>query len=213
MKYNSTVVIIGDSISDVKFNRRALNLKAHPAYPKQIKDKLAKKHNAKFVFSGIASDRIYHIYDRFTKDCFLHKPDYIVMLIGVNDAWQIYKKEDYPIEKNPSVIRTSEPCFKEILRRIKYEMPACQLIALLPFLIDTIPEKRAFIPYLEDMRNMEVRLLKEFGFNNIIDLQKVFTEASKIYAPKDLALDGVHPTKLGHSIIADEVIKILTKID
>lgn len=211
MKENSTVVIIGDSISDVKFNRRVLHLKAHPAYPKQVKNRLAKEYNAKFVFSGIASNRIYHVYDRFTKDCFLHNPDYIVMLIGVNDAWQNFKKEDY--QNNLEVVRASKPCFREILRRIKDEMPGSKLITLLPFLVDTIPEKRPFVPFLEDIRAMELTLLKEFGFDNIIDLQQVFNDAYKTYAPKDLALDGVHPTKLGHTIIADKVIKALIEID
>jgi lysophospholipase L1-like esterase len=213
MKSNSTVVIIGDSISDIKFNRRACHLKAHPAYPKQVKDRLSREYNAKLIITGIASNRIYHVYDRFTKDCFLHKPDYIVMLIGVNDAWQIFKKEDYPIDKNPQVVRESEPCFRELLRRIKDEMPGCRLIALLPFLIDTIKEKRSFVPYLENMRAMEVRLLNEYGFKHIIDLQQVFNEAYRTYSPKELALDGIHPTKLGHSIIAREVIKVLTTID
>lgn len=213
MKKNSTVVIIGDSITDVKFNRRLRRLKAHPAYPKQVKDHMQKQYNAKFIDKGISSNRIYHVYDRFTKDCFLHKPDYIVMLIGVNDAWQIYKAEEYPIERCPEVVRRSEPCYREILRRIKEEMPGCQLITLLPFLIDTMPEKRGFIPELSKIRDIEVRLMKEFGFEHIIDLQKVFDEASKKYKPVELATDGVHPTNLGHSVIAEAVAEYLTKID
>lgn len=60
---------------------------------------------------------------------------------------------------------------------------------------------------------MEVRLLNEYGFKHIIDLQQVFNEAYRTYSPKELALDGIHPTKLGHSIIAREVIKVLTTID
>lgn len=121
--------------------------------------------------------------------------------------------ESYPIDKCPQIVRSQEACFREILRRIKEEMPKCKLITLLPFLIDTIPEKRGFIPELNKMRDMEARLLKEFGFNDIVDLQAVFNEASKKYAPKDLATDGVHPTKLGHSIIAEEVVKYLTNIE
>lgn len=166
-----------------------------------------------FIEKGIASNRIYHVYDRFTQDCFLHKPDYIVMLIGVNDAWQIHKPDDYPIDKCPEVVRESEPCYREILRRIRDEMPKTKLITLLPFLIDTISEKRSFKQELDKMRDMQIRLLKEFGFNVVIDLQEVFDEASKIYNPNKLSTDGIHPTKLGHSVIAQSVANVLKDMD
>ncbi len=44
----------------------------------------------------------------------------------------------------------------------------------------------------------------------IVDLQSLFYKAQKEIEPKKLAVDGIHPTNLGHKIISDEILKHLT---
>ena len=73
--------------------------------------------NIDVKIKGIASNRTYHLYDRLTKDCINLKPDVIIMLIGVNDAWENYVPEDYP-----PLLRPLEPHTREIYRRIKTEL-------------------------------------------------------------------------------------------
>lgn len=202
---NSKVLFLGDSITDVKFNRRFnYKLKGKKIYALNVGKEIKKKHkNAKVFYKGIASDRTYLVYDRLTKDCIKLKPDVIIMLIGVNDAWENYVPEQYPPLKRPM-----EPHLKEIYRRIKAELDDVQILYLMPFMIDTVEEKLPFHKVLDEYRE----ILKQYAEDNgaeIIDLQEIFNKAQKEVSPAKLATDGIHPTNLGHKYISDEVLKHL----
>ncbi len=199
---NDRILFLGDSITDVKFNKRFnRRLKGKNIYALQVSKELKKKHKGlTFFYRGIASNRTYHIYDRLTKDCINLKPDVIVLLIGVNDAWENYVPEDYP-----PLLRPMEPHMKEIYRRLKAELPNTQVLYLMPFMIDTIEEKLPFHKVLDEFRESLKIMATDFGAD-IIDLQAEFNEAQQKYEPVLLATDGIHPTNLGHSIIANAVL-------
>ena len=170
----------------------------------QVADKLKRKYkNLKFFFRGIASDRTYNVYDRLTKDCIRLKPDVIIMLIGVNDAWEHYVPEQYP-----PLVRPMQPHMQEIYRRLNCELENVQLLVLLPFLIDAIYEKKPFHRMLNVYRKNLFDMAVENGAQTI-DLQSVFDKVQKEIQPDKLAVDGIHPTSLGHKVIADEVLKMM----
>lgn len=205
MKDGARILFIGDSITDIKFNRQfAYKIHGRNVYAFQAAKQLKKKYkNLKFFYKGIASNRTYHLYDRLTKDCISLKPDIIIMLIGVNDAWEHYVPEQYP-----PLLRPMEPHIKEIYRRLNTELPDAQLLVLLPFLIDTMPEKKPFHKILDEYR----AVLYDFADKNgaeILDLQAVFNKAQLETPSVKLAVDGIHPTNLGHKLIADAVLKYL----
>ncbi|MBQ8503392.1 MAG: SGNH/GDSL hydrolase family protein [Clostridia bacterium] len=198
---NSRVLFLGDSITDVRFNRKQrFNIKGRNIYALQLKKRL--KGYSKSIdvqIKGIASNRTYHIYDRLTNDCISLKPDVIIMLIGVNDAWEHYVPEQYP--PNP---RRTEPHIREIYRRIKEELPGTQVLYLMPFMVDSVEEKLPFHAKLDEYREMLKGIAEENGAL-VLDLQQVIYDAQKVTEPKKLALDGIHPTDYGHRIIADAV--------
>lgn len=205
LKDGFRILFIGDSITDIKFNRK-FNYKIHgrKIYALQTSKALKKEYNnLKFFYRGIASNRTYHLYDRLTRDCIELKPDIIVMLIGVNDAWEHYVPEQYP-----PLLRPMDVHMKEIYRRLDAELPDAQLIVLLPFLIDAIKDKTPFHRILDKYRKVLLDMAVANGAS-VIDLQEVFNKAQKEIPPENLALDGVHPTNLGHKIIADELLKVL----
>lgn len=205
VKDGDKILFLGDSITDVNFNRRfAYKIHGANIYALQTARKLKKKHKRlKFFYKGIASDRTYLVYDRLTKDCINLKPDVIVMLIGVNDAWEHYVPDQYP-----PLVRPMKPHMKEIYRRLNAELPDTKLLVLLPFLIDAVPEKAPFHKILDEYRQELSDMATENGAD-IIDLQAIFYNAQKDINPVKLAIDGVHPTNLGHKFIADEVLKVL----
>lgn len=200
---NSRVVFIGDSITDVRFNSKMrFKFKVRDVYATQLK-KLFRKHSKGIEthIMGIASNRTYHVYDRLTRDCIDLKPDVIIMLIGVNDAWEHYVPENYP-----PLLRPMEPHMREIYRRIRAELPEAQILYLMPFLIDTIEEKLPFHKILDEYREK----LRDMALENgaaVVDLQQAFYEAQKTTDPKALAVDGVHPTTLGHKVMADAIMQ------
>lgn len=199
------ILFIGDSITDLKFNRNQnLSLHGKNVYALQVAQSLKKEHkNLKFFFKGIASNRTYHVYDRLTEDCINLKPNVIVMLIGVNDAWENYAPENYPPLRRPM-----KPHMEEIYRRINAELDEVQMLVLLPFLIDTVEEKAPFHIVLDKFIS-ELAEMAEANGAAVIDLQEVFYQAQKQIAPKKLAVDGIHPTEKGHEIIAKEILRLM----
>lgn len=205
IKNGQRILFIGDSITDVKFNRKMQGkLGGREVYCLQVAKELKKKHKRlKFFFKGIASNRTYHLYDRLTEDCINLNPDVIVMLIGVNDAWENYVPEQYP-----PLLRPIEPHLKEIYRRIKTELPNAKLVTLLPFLTSTVEEKQPFHTVLD--RYVEIIRTEATGkADEIIDLQPLFDEAEQLVTPALIARDSVHPTSMGHSVIASAVLSVL----
>ncbi len=202
---NSKVLFIGDSITDVKFNLRMHHsIKGRNVYALQLKKRFKKfSKGIKVEIKGIASNRTYHVYDRLTADCINLKPDVIVMLIGVNDAWENYVPEQYP-----PLLRPMEPHFREIFRRIGAELPDAQVLYLMPFMIDAVEEKLPFHKTLDEYCEKLKKIALEKGAS-VLDLQQVFYEAQKMNEPKLLAVDGIHPTNFGHKVIADAVEKMI----
>ena len=204
IKKDSKILFLGDSITDVKFNRRKrFSIKGNKIYALQLK-KALKNYSSKIKveIKGIASNRTYHVYDRLTTDCINLKPDVIILLIGVNDAWENYLSENYP-----PLLRPMEPHIREIYRRIKTELPDTQILYLMPFMIDAVEEKLPFHKTLDEFRE----LLRNIALDNgatVLDLQEVFNEAQKTISPKKLGIDGIHPTNLGHKVMAEAIEKV-----
>ena len=203
LKPDSRVVFIGDSITDVKFNLKMMHkIKGRRVYALELKKRFKSYSRGIDVkIKGIASNRTYHVYDRLTEDCIAYKPDVVIMLIGVNDAWERYVPEDYP--PNP---RDTEYHLREIYRRLRCELPEAQILYLMPFLIDTVEEKLPFHKTLDKWRELYRAVAEENGAV-IVDLQQVINGEQKKTPPVKLAVDGVHPTNYGHKIIADAVMK------
>ena len=205
IRKDSRIVFIGDSITDVKFNSRfRFKFRVKNIYATQLKKKFRKYSKKINVdIKGIASNRTYHVYDRLTKDCINLKPDVVIMLIGVNDAWENYGPENYP-----PLLRPMEPHIREIFRRLRAELPDAQILYIMPFLIDAVEEKFPFHKILDEYRELLKAVALEHGAT-VIDMQEVFNNAQKTTTPKDLAVDGIHPTNLGHSIMAEAVEKMI----
>ena len=205
IKKDSKILFIGDSITDVKFNRRKrFTIKGENVYALQLKKRFKKySKNIKVEIKGIASNRTYHVNDRLTSDCISLKPDVVIMLIGVNDAW-----ENYVPEKYPPLLRPMEPHIREVYRRLRTELPNTQILYLMPFLIDAVEEKFPYHKTLDEFREVLKRIALEHGAT-VLDLQEVFYQAQKSIEPEKLAVDGIHPTNLGHKVMADAIEKVL----
>lgn len=205
IKKDSKILFVGDSISDPKFNFRSMkDIKGSDIYALQLKKRF-KKHSKdiKVCIKGIASNRTYHVYDRLTKDCINLKPDVIIMLIGINDAW-----ENFVPEKYPPLVRPIEPHINEIYRRLKMELPDTQILCLKPFMIDAVEAKLPFHSKVDEYGKIIESVALEHGAL-VLDMQEVFYEAQKTIAPKNLAIDGIHPTNLGHKVMADAIEKMI----
>ena len=68
-------------------------------------------------------------------------------------------------------------------------------------------EKLPFHKKLNEYREVLKNIALENGAK-IIDMQEVFNEVQKKTEPVKLAIDGIHPTNLGHKVMADAIEEI-----
>ena len=202
LECNSIILFQGDSITDAGRSRVSDRLLGS-GYPAKVKSLIGKRYpgsKIKVINRGISGNRAIDLINRWEEDCIALKPDYVSILIGVNDTWRRYDSND----------ATPADVFKQRLKKIIEETlqktPA-RIVLLNPFLLD-INEKITLMR--EDLclkQDAVGELAKEYG-TKFIDLDFIFKEAAKKRTPAYYAGDGVHPTKAGHALIADEWLKV-----
>lgn len=200
LEKNSLVLFQGDSITDT-----GRTGSADPAtslgegYPAKIAVKL-NDLGIKVINRGISGNRTWDLLDRWDKDCVELKPDYVSLLIGVNDTWRRY---------DSGMVTTAEEYennMRTLLDRITNETSA-KIILLNIFLLDVTPDKAQMRPDLLEKQEVIYKLAKEYDVI-FIDLSRIFDEmVSGGTAMEEISADGVHPTDFGHAVIAEEWLK------
>lgn len=204
LKKDCVLLFQGDSITDCyRMDAEIPDESLGKGYPAMIAEMLKKKYaelNVTVYNRGISGNRTKDLINRWDKDCIDLKPDYISLLIGINDTWRAFDIND------PTSAEQYEENMRVLLNRIKNETEA-EILILNPFLLDSMPDKPRMRPDLVEKQAVVAKLVKEFG-TDFIDLQKVYDEmvASGTDMVK-LSEDGVHPTEYGHSVIADVWMK------
>lgn len=85
IKKNSIVLFQGDSVTDCHRNREDENDLGN-SYVKYVNSYL-KDFNIKVINKAISGNRVDHLLQRFDNDFKAVNPDYLFLLIGVNDTW------------------------------------------------------------------------------------------------------------------------------
>ncbi|MBQ8784353.1 MAG: lysophospholipase [Clostridia bacterium] len=203
-----TFLFQGDSITDADRQReREDGYSFGLGYPNMVVGELSLKYPGEFRFfnKGISGDRSTSVYARMYTDIVNLKPDYMSILIGVNDVWHGINGENGVAPERYEQIMTM--LYEDILK----ELPDIKIIVLEPFVLKgTATEARweDFDTGVKAMAKKAKALAEKFGFT-FVPLQDKFDELCKI-APSDCWLaDGVHPAPAGHKLIANELIKAL----
>lgn len=202
LQNNTTVLFQGDSITDAGRSRVSDRLLGS-GYPSKVRSLIKKDYpesTIKVINRGISGNRAVDLLNRWESDCILLKPDYVSILIGVNDTWRRYDNNDI----------TPADIFKDRLRKIielTLKNTPAQIVLLNPFLLD-INEKITLMR--EDLcfkQEAVAAIAKEYG-TKFLDLDQIFKGAAEKRSPGYYAVDGVHPTKAGHTLIAKEWLKV-----
>ena len=124
IKKNSLVLFQGDSVTDWHRDRNDLKSMGD-SYVKQMNEYLS-KFNITVVNKGVAGNKVNNLLDRFDNDFKDVKPDYIFILIGVNDTWH-----DFP---NQKTTKQFEDEYDLLINKIITEINV-PIILLEPFII------------------------------------------------------------------------------
>jgi len=166
------------------------------------------KGKIKFLNRGKSGDRITDVYARIKEDIINLKPDYMSILIGVND---VSHELTMSCGVSPKKFRM---IYKLLIEEIKEALPDIEIIILEPFVL-----KGSATEKLWDDFNCEVRKLAEiskeiadeFSFK-FVPLQAKFDKLSDDGDTRYWSVDGIHPTSAGHQLIKEELQKALEMI-
>jgi lysophospholipase L1-like esterase len=199
LKQNSTIVFIGDSITDAgRFE--AVHKPFGYGYVHFVAYRLLAKYpdyNISIINTGISGDTILDLDYRWEKDCLNHKPNILNVLIGINDVFRQYTgRLDEAV-----LIDEYQLTYKRLLSIIK-EKYNCQLILMEPFMFcddKANPAYKALQQYIHAVR----ALAKEFDAV-LVPLQELIDKKIKQVPPEKFSDDMVHPYVWAHAWIAQQ---------
>ncbi len=157
-----------------------------------------------FLNRGISGNRTKDLRARWDADCIDLKPDWVSILIGINDVWRRYDSDD------PTSVEVYEDNYRNILTRTRDELGA-RLIILEPFVLPAPPDRKTWRVDLDPKIQVARALALEFDAI-FVPLDGLFAEAAARREPDYWAGDGVHPSQAGHALISDAWLKAVKAI-
>jgi lysophospholipase L1-like esterase len=164
---------------------------------------------------GISGDRVVDLFARIRKDMIHLKPDYMSILIGVNDVWHDL------MFGNGVAVDKFEMVYGLIIEELLHELPNLKLMLLEPFVLPgSATEATEAVPYRWEyfqkelgLRQAAVRRVAEKYGLIFVPLQEKFN-ALNANAPAGYWLrDGVHPTPAGHAMIKEAWMEAFAKLE
>jgi lysophospholipase L1-like esterase len=199
---NSKLVMIGDSITDCDRARpvgEGLFEALGKGYVSLVDGLLTARypdHRIRVVNMGASGNTVRDLQGRWQKDVLDLKPDWLSVLIGINDVWRHF---DSPLQIERRVpLDEYVQTLDELLRVAR---PALKgLILMTPYFIE--PHRADAMRAMMDRYGAAVRQLAEKHQALLVDTQAAFDASLTHLHPMTLAWDRVHPNRAGHMIIA-----------
>lgn len=204
-----TFLFQGDSITDANRDDDddfSLGL----GYPLLIGEDFAKSGNneIQFMNRGVSGDRITDVYARIKEDIINLKPDFMSILIGVNDvAHELTMQCGVDTKK-------FEMIYGMLIEEIKEALPDIKIIIMEPFVLKGSATSELWSDYKKEVKargEAAKRAALKYGLC-FVELQNKFDEACADGDTSYWSVDGVHPTAAGHQIIKEELMKTILNI-
>ncbi len=191
-----TVLFQGDSITDAGRSREnhALLGGGYASHVAAWFSMLHPELRVRFLNRGISGNRVRDLQARWQTDCLDLRPDWVSIMIGINDTWRRYDRND------PTPAADFAAGYRDILARTRDALQA-RLILLEPFVLPVPEDRKAWREDLDPKIAAVRALAMEFGAV-YIPLDGLFAAACARREPAFWAADGVHPTQAGHAFIA-----------
>ena len=185
------LLFAGDSVTDCGRGQDPAGL--GQGYVKEVAIALDSL-NVSVINAGVSGDRIDDLQSRWCRDVVERRPDVVTVLIGINDTWRSFDQGD----KMPPQL------FEEKYRfLLDTHCPALsRLILMDPFVVPVTEEQKSWRADLAEKHKIIRLLAQEFNAVHIQthdELNRLSTRLSR----GALASDGVHPTRIGHRILAE----------
>ncbi len=204
-----TILFQGDSITDAQRNRENDNFKGS-GYATLVTANLGLKYpnEYKFYNRGISGNRITDLIARIKCDFINLQPDYLSILIGINDVWhEVACQNGHTPEK-------FEMYYNILISELLEALPNLKIMILEPFVLKAAATEEAWETFrseTEKMAEVSKRIAKKYSLE-FVPLMEKFDKALELAPAEYWLFDGVHPSEAGHELIKNEWLKAFESI-
>lgn len=203
---NTTVLFQGDSVTDCKRSRENDN-EMGSGYANMAAAMFSAMHpekNVRFLNRGISGDRVRDLKARWMEDCLELKPDVVSILIGINDCWRRFDRND------PTTAEEFESDYRYILTQVREKLNA-KIIICEPFVLPYPEDRKTWREDLDPKIHVARSMAREFGAV-YVPFDGLYAENCMKREPAFWAADGVHPTQAGHAFMARTWLKAVNAL-
>lgn len=195
------VLFIGDSITDGGRDRGDPT-SLGSGYPSLVAQELVRDPSYAGIDvrnRGIGGNRAADLQERWEEDCLALRPTVVSLLVGVNDTWRRFDEGDSTTAEafrdtlHDLISRAGDGGVREVVLIEPFTLP---IGVVTPEWSDDIAARIAVVHALADVHGAL-----------LVPAHASFARWATEHDPRDLLEDGVHPTPLGHALLAEEWIK------
>ncbi|MCR2808045.1 SGNH/GDSL hydrolase family protein [Paenibacillus soyae] len=198
----SKLVMIGDSITDCERARpRGEGLfggigKGYVSLVDALLTAAYPENGIRVVNMGTSGNTVRDLKDRWQTDVLDLKPDWLSIMIGINDVWRQY---DLPAQTEQHVlIEEYEETLDELVARTRPQLQG--LVLMTPFYLE--PNEADPMRAAMDRYGAVVKKIADKHDARFVDTQAAFNRVLAHIYPATLAWDRVHPNMSGHAVLA-----------
>lgn len=167
-----------------------------------------------FINKGVSGNRIVDLYARIKADIINLKPDYLSILIGVNDVWhELSWQNGVDAEK-------FEKLYCMLIEEIQAALPQTKIMIMEPFCLrgpatddtEECPQRYALFRSGVEQRAQKAKAVADKYHLPFIALQAKLDAAAEEVGPTYWLEDGVHPRYPGHYLLKREWIKAFKQL-
>ena len=199
---NSKLVFIGDSITDCERARPvgeglfgAIG-KGYVALVDATLGAVCPEKKIRVVNMGCGGNTIRDLKNRWQTDVVALKPDWLSIMIGINDVWRQFDLPRMPeIHVGPAEYAAT---LDELVAKTKPLVKG--LVLMTPYYLE--PNPRDAMRARMDEYGRLVKKIADKHDVVFVDTQAAFGKVLKYIYPATLGWDRVHPTAVGHMVLA-----------
>ncbi|MGF1530375.1 MAG: SGNH/GDSL hydrolase family protein [Puniceicoccaceae bacterium] len=201
---NSKVLFIGDSITFCERDPARNGDDLGRGYVSLIAARIEAHYpeaKLRFLNFGIGGNRVTDLEKRWSADVLAHRPDYVSVMIGINDVWRHFSQT---IEDQVS-IEAYEEKLEGLVERTLPHLKG--MVLMTPYFLETNLEEP--MRQQMDAYGDVVKKIAERRECLLVDTQAAFDRWLKHGHTQRLCSDRIHPSLTGHEIIAHAFLGVI----
>ena len=149
---------------------------------------------------GVSGDTTQDLLSRWERDAIRPQPDWLFIKVGINDVWSVL--EDF--YRQGIGVEDFERNYQALIEQARQQTRA-QIILIEPFLVEK-NQRDNFRRVLSHYQAKITQIAQEHNLL-LVKIQQAFDHGLKSQPAEYWAEDRVHPTPVGHALIALQILK------